>query len=172
MKKNFTFAVALLLAVIAVSASAQDKSSEKFRIGLGLEGALPTNAGYNYGGGLTLRVAVPIGDASAVTGTTGVMAFIPKSISGVNSKAQLNIPIKAGYEYMFNGTLYGLGEAGFTIARVYIPSATTSSLSSVSSTDFTYSFGVGAHLGAFDPSLRYEGYSSAGFIGLRLGFTF
>jgi hypothetical protein len=172
MKKNFTFAIVLLLSVVALSASAQDKSSEKFRIGLGLEGALPTNAGYKVGAGATLRVAVPISDNSAVTGTTGVMAFIPKSMTGVNTKAQLNIPIKAGYEYMFNGTLYGLGEAGFTIARVYIPSTTTSNLSSVSSTDFTYSFGVGAHLGAFDPSIRYEGYSSAGFVGLRLGFTF
>ncbi|QKJ28325.1 hypothetical protein HQ865_00635 [Mucilaginibacter mali] len=172
MKKIFTMAMILTFAIIAGKASAQDKSAQKFRIGLGLEGALPTNAGYNYGGGITLRVAVPITDEGAVTGTSGVMAFVPKSISGVNSKAQINIPIKAGYQHMFNGTLYGMGEAGFTIAKVYFPSSTSTSLASASSTSFTYSFGVGAHLGAFDPSIRYEGYSSSGFVGLRLGFNF
>lgn len=171
MKKNLTIALVLLFAIVA-GASAQEKSYKKVRIGLGAEGAIPTSAGYDYGAGATFRVAIALDETSAITGTTGVMAFIPKSITGVNTKAQLNIPIKGGYKYMFNGTLYGLGEAGFTIARVYIPSTSSGSLSSVSSTEFTYSAGVGAHLGGFDPSIRYEGYSSSGFIALRIGFNF
>ena len=173
MKKNFTLAAMLFLSIIAVSASAQEKSANKFRIGLGAEGALPvTSNGYNVGAGATLRIGIPINETSSVTGTTGVMAFIPKSVSGVNTKAQINIPIKGGYQYMFNNTLYGLGEAGFTIAKVYYPSSSSGSLASVSNTSFTYSFGVGAHLGGFDPSIRYEGYTGSGFIGLRLGFNF
>ena len=173
MKKNFTLAAMLFLCIIAVSASAQEKSANKFRIGLGAEGALPVNNnGYNVGAGATFRVGIPISESGSVTGTTGVMAFIPKSISGVNTKAQLNIPIKAGYQHMLSSTIYGLGEAGFTIAKVYYPSTSSGSLASVSNTSFTYSFGVGAHLGAFDPSIRYEGYTGSGFIGLRLGFNF
>lgn len=175
MKKNFTMAVVLVMALIAVTASAQEKSYKTVRIGLGVEGALPLGSfsnAYNEGVGATFRAAVALNETSAITGTTGVIAFIPKSISGVNSKAQLNIPIKAGYKYMLSDMVYGLGEAGFTIAKVYYPSSSSGSLASASSTEFTYSVGLGAHLGAFDPSIRYEGYSSSGFIGLRLGFNF
>jgi hypothetical protein len=88
MKKNFTLALVLLLAVVAGAAKAQDKSYKKVRIGLGVEGAIPTSAGYDYGAGATFRVAIALDENSAITGTTGVMAFIPKSITGVNTKAQ------------------------------------------------------------------------------------
>ena len=154
---------------------AQTASYKKVRIGLGLEGALPVGAtsnAYNVGAGATFRVAIALDETSAFTGTTGVIAFIPKSFTGVNTKAQINIPIKAGYKHMLGETLYGLGEAGVTMARTYIPSLGSGSLSSVSTSSFTYSVGIGAHLGGFDPSLRYEGYSGSGFIGLRIGFNF
>lgn len=172
MKKIFTIAALALMVGFAGKASAQDK--QKFAVGIGLEGALPTNAGYDYGGGATIRVAIPISDEGAVTGTTGIMAFIPKSITGLSTKAQLNIPIKGGYQHMLGEKFYGMGEAGFTIARVYAPtvSGSSSTVTSVSSTSFTYSVGVGYKMGFFEPSLRYEGYSSAGFVGLRLGFNF
>jgi len=171
MKTKFTFGLVVAMALMAGVASAQSKD-QKFGFGIGLEGALPTSAGYDYGGGATARIAVPITDAGAITGTTGVMAFIPKSISGLDTKAQLNIPIKAGYRHMLSDNFYALGEAGFTIARVYSPTVSGSSaaVTSVSSTNFTYSVGVGYKLGFLNPSLRYEGYSSSGFIGLRLGF--
>lgn len=174
MKTKFTLALLLLFALSTTKMFAQDK---KLSIGLGLEGGLPignfANA-YNIGGGATLRIAYALDETSAITATTGAMAFIPKDISGVDMKAQLNIPIKVGYKYMLGDVLYGLGESGFTIARVYAPkpSGSTATVSSVSSTEFTYSVGLGAHLGAFDPSIRYEGYSSSGFLGLRLGFNF
>ena len=98
------------------------------------------------------------------------MAFVPEKITGVNTKAQLNIPIKAGYKYMLTEKLYGLGEVGTTIVKSYYPTS-TGSLASVSSNAFTYSVGIGVHVGV-DASLRYEGYSNGGFLGLRLGFNF
>ncbi len=109
----------------------------------------------------------------AVTGTTGVMAFVPEKITGVNTKAQLNIPIKAGYKYMLTSKVYALGEVGTTIVKSYYPTVTgtTTTLNSVSSNAFTYSVGIGVHVGV-DASLRYEGYSNGGFLGLRLGFNF
>lgn len=165
----------MLVALATTKMFAQEKGYKKVRIGLGLEGALPVGAtasAYNVGAGATFRAIVALDETSAVTGTIGAMAFIPKSISGVNTKAQLNIPIKLGYQYMLTKTVYGLGEAGFTNAKVYYPSSSSTTLASVSSTSFTYSVGVGVHLGGFDPSIRYEGYSSSGFIGLRVGFNF
>jgi hypothetical protein len=176
MKIKFTLVLVMLFALTATTKMyAQSKDYKKVRIGLGLEGAVPVGAfgtGYNVGAGATFRVAVALNETSAITATTGAIAFIPKSITGVNSKAQLNIPIKAGYKYMLGDSFYGLGEAGFTLAKAYYANPVTGSLASVSSTEFTYSVGVGTHLGAFDPSIRYEGYSGAGFIGLRLGFNF
>ncbi|MES2378393.1 MAG: outer membrane beta-barrel protein [Bacteroidota bacterium] len=174
MKTKFTLVLVMLFALTATKMYAQTKDVKKLRIGLGVEGALPVGAwssGYNIGAGATLRIAYALNETSAITATTGAIAFIPKSITGVNTKASLNIPIKAGYKYMLSDSFYGLGEAGFTIAKSYYPTG-TGSLASVSSTNFTYSVGVGTHLGAFDPSIRYEGYSGAGFIGLRLGFNF
>lgn len=170
MKKKFTLVFLMLIALATTKMYAQG-----LKFGLGAEGALPVgswSSAYNVGAGATIRLAYELDETSAITGTTGVIAFIPKSMTGVNSKAQLNIPIKAGYKHMLGETLYGLGEAGFTLARTYLPSTGTASLTSVSSTEFTYSVGIGAKLGAFDPSIRYEGYSGAGFIGLRLGFNF
>jgi hypothetical protein len=174
MKTKFTLVLVMLFALTTSNMFAQDK---KLSVGLGLEGALPignlANA-YNVGGGATLRIAYALDETSAITATTGAIAFIPKNISGVDLKAQLNIPIKVGYKYMLGDVLYGLGESGFTLSRIYAPkpSGSTATVSSVSTTSFTYSVGVGAHLGGFDPSIRYEGYSSAGFLGLRLGFNF
>lgn len=170
MKTKFTLLVIMLLAL-----STSKMFAQGLHFGLGVEGALPVGSwsnGYKVGAGATIRLAYELDETSAITGTTGVIAFIPKSVSGLNTKAQLNIPIKAGYKHMLGETLYGLGEAGFTLARTYIPSTGSGSLSSVSSTEFTYSVGFGAKLGAFDPSIRYEGYSGAGFVGLRLGFNF
>ncbi len=174
MKTKFTFILMMMIALGTTKMFAQS-DYKKVRIGLGLEGALPVGAtanAYNVGAGATFRVAIALDETSAFTATTGVIAFIPKSFSGVNTKAQINIPIKAGYKHMLGETLYGLGEAGMTMARTYIPSTGSGSLSSVSTSSFTYSVGVGAHLGGFDPSIRYEGYSGSGFIGLRIGFNF
>src|SRR4051812_29399722 len=101
MKTKFTMIVLMLVALATTKTFAQS-DYKKLRIGLGLEGALPVGAtgnAYNIGAGVTFRVAFALDETSAITGTTGVMAFIPKSISGVNTKAQLNIPIKGGYKY-------------------------------------------------------------------------
>lgn len=173
MKRLFTLA---LIASFACQVSqAQDKPSyKKFQLGIGLETALPIGAfgtGYSVGVGSTLRATFGLSDKIAVTATSGVMAFIPKTVKGVDLKAQLNIPYKAGVKYMFTKKVYGLGEVGATTARVYYPT-TTGAMNSVSSTSFTYAANIGTHLGKFDASLRYEGYRSSGFIGLRLGLNF
>lgn len=170
MKKIFTIAF-IILAGFATKSHAQG-----FKLGLGLEGALPLGSlknYYNVGGGLTVRGAFSIDDASAVTITTGAIAFIPKDLSnvGIDTKAQLNIPVKAGYKYNVGGPVYVIAEAGATIIRSYYSDA-NGDLQSIGSTHFTYAPGVGVNLGGFDASIRYEGYQGQGFMGLRVGFNF
>ncbi len=175
MKRLFTLALIASLACHVSQAQDQDKPSyKKFHLGIGLESALPIGAfgtGYTVGVGSTIRATFGLNEKLALTATSGVMAFMPKTISGIDMKAQLNIPYKAGVKYMLTKKVYGLGEVGATTARVYYPT-TSGKLVSASSTSFTYATNIGTHLGKFDASLRYEGYRSSGFIGLRLGFNF
>lgn len=172
MKKLFT---TTLIFALALGVFAQDGAkTKKISFGVGLEGALPMGglkSIYPYGGGLTVRVTYNLDEKMAITGTSGVIAFIPKSVSGTSLKAQINIPFKAGYKYMLTEKIYGLVEAGYTMSKTYVP--TSSGVMSVSSSSFTYAPGVGIKLGILDTSLRYESYGSgANFLGLRLGLDF
>ncbi|RCH55675.1 hypothetical protein DJ568_07245 [Mucilaginibacter hurinus] len=176
MKKIFTLAIVSLAALLSSNAYAQDV--KKFTIGIGLEGALPVGGlknAYSVGAGATVRAAFGVTDNSAVTLTSGAIAFIPKDLSiggqNVDLKAQINIPVKAGYKYFFSDNFYGIGEAGMSFIKTYVPNG-AGGTTSVSGSEFTYAPGVGAQFGGFDASLRYEGYSGAGFLGLRLGFNF
>lgn len=174
MKKLITLVSIVALTVAGFQATAQTKSFKKFQVGLGLETALPMgklNTAYNFGVGSTARFSFGLNNDFAITATSGVIAFIPKTVKGVDLKAQLNIPVKAGLKYRFAPKLYTLGEVGTTISRVYYPSS-SGSMQSVTSNSFTYAANIGANLGKFDASLRYEGFKSAGFIGLRVGFNF
>jgi hypothetical protein len=171
MKKLFTIAIIMVVTFATSNLFAQ----AGFKIGLAAEGALPVGnlkTLYNVGGGLTVRAAYGLDEISAITLTTGAIAFLPKDLGGgIDTKAQLNIPIKAGYKYMLSSNLYAIGEAGMSIIRSYYSDA-NGDLQSVSGSEFTYAPGVGVQLGGFDASVRYEGYSGAGFVGLRVGFNF
>jgi len=176
MKKISTLVILMLAALTTSKLYAQESSDyKKFAIGIGLEGALPVsgiNAAYSAGGGVTLRATIGLDKSSAITLTSGVIAFAPKSLGGgVNLKAEINIPVKAGYKYMLADHIYAIGEAGMTFAKVYA-SAGNGQVVSATGSNFTYAPGIGVQFGGFDTSIRYEGYSGAGFIGLRIGFNF
>ena len=170
MKKFFTIAIILVAAFSTAKVHAQG-----FKIGLGAEGALPLGNLknlYNFGAGATIRASFGIDESSAVTLTSGAIAFIPKDLnSGIDLKAQLNIPIKGGFKYNLAGPMYAIAEAGVTIVKSYYPDA-SGNLQSTTGSSFTYAPGIGVNLGGFDASVRYEGYSGAGFAALRLGFSF
>jgi hypothetical protein len=173
MKKLFTLVIVMLVALTSSKLYAQS-SDKSFSLGIGLEGALPVSgfsSVYSVGGGATLRAAFSLDKASAITLTSGVIAFAPKSSAGTGLKAQINIPVKGGYRYMFSDNVYGIGEAGITFAKIYASNGQGGSISATGS-EFTYAPGIGVLLGGFDASIRYEGYSSSGFIGLRVGFNF
>lgn len=174
MKKVFTLVIVMLVALTSSKLFAQSSDYKKFSLGIGLEGALPVSgfsSVYSVGGGATLRAAIGIDKTSAVTITSGVIVFAPKGSLGPNLKAQVNIPVKGGFRYMFSDNFYGIGEAGVTFAKVYASNGQGGTVSATG-TEFTYAPGIGLMLGAFDVSVRYEGYSSSGFAAARVGFNF
>jgi hypothetical protein len=175
MKKISTLVLLMLAALTTTKLYAQSSDDyKKFTLGIGLEGALPVsgiNNVYSVGGGATLRATIGLDKTSAITLTSGVIAFIPKSLGGgVDLKAEINIPVKAGYKYMLSDHVYAIGEAGMTFAKVYASAG--GQLVSATGSNFTYAPGIGIQFGGFDTSLRYEGYSGAGFLGVRVGFNF
>ena len=169
----------VLFLFFSISMQAQDTKptiGKKFKVGLGLDAALPTGTlgkAYSIGGGLSLRFLYKITPEFGVTFTTGFDAFVPKNLNNLNgnSKASLNIPFKLGGRYKFTDKFYGIMEVGTTHSITYYKGI-NNSVAHVSGNSFTYAPGIGVLLGGFDVSLRYEGYGSAGFIGLRLGFFF
>ncbi|OOQ60551.1 outer membrane beta-barrel protein [Mucilaginibacter pedocola] len=174
MKKLLAVAVVMLAALTSSKLYAQD-DYKKFSLGIGLEAALPvgnlSNA-YSFGGGATIRATIGLDASSAFTITSGALAFAPKDLGGgYKLKTQVNIPIKAGYRYMLSDNFYAIGEAGVTIAKTYASNGSGGTVSA-SGSSFTYAPGIGLKLGGVDLSVRYEGYSGAGFIGGRLGFNF
>lgn len=178
MKKQLALLTAVFL-IFSLTIQAQDKkeiSGKKFKVGLGVEGALPVGVmgdAYSVGAGLSLRFLYKITPQFGATFTTGGIAFIPKDLNNLNSdsKATLNIPVKLGGRYKFTDKFYGIMEAGVTHSLIYYEDA-NGNLAHLTGNSFTYAPGIGVLLGGFDASLRYEGYENAGFIGLRLGFFF
>ena len=177
MKKQLSILTALIFIFSLTQAQdAKTTTGKKFKVGLGLEAALPVgNLGdaYSVGGGLSLRFLYKITPQFGATFTTGFVAFIPKNVNNLNgnSKAALTIPFKLGGRYKFTDKFYGIIEAGDTHSITYYKDA-NNDLAHISGDSFTYAPGIGLLLGGFDVSLRYEGYNHAGFIGLRLGFFF
>lgn len=176
MKKQLSILCALFM-LFSITAVAQDTTAtntgKKFKVNLSLEAALPLgnlSSAYSVGGGLTLRFLYKITPQFGATFTTGGIAFVPKNINK-NSKATLNIPFKLGGRYKFTDKFYGIMEVGTTHSIIYYEGI-DNKLAHTSGNSFTYAPGVGLLLGGFDVSLRYEGYSSSGFLGLRLGFFF
>ncbi|MDQ7948132.1 MAG: hypothetical protein REI78_05315 [Pedobacter sp.] len=175
MKKLVFTLLAGALLLANINLRAQEVSG--FRFGIGLEGALPVNglAGYDYGGGATLRFGKGVAENIDVTLTGGIMGFIPKDISPtIDTKAALFFPIKAGGRYMISKNFYAMAEAGVTVVKTFLPkvTGTSGSFTSVNSSSFTYAPGLGVRFGGLDIGARYEGLDGAGFFGVRLGYDF
>jgi len=178
MKKQLLILSALFL-LLSLTVRAQDKKEikgKKFKVSLGLDAVLPTGSlgtAYGFGGGLSLRFLYKITPEFGATFTTGFDVFPPKNLNSLNSnsKATLNMPFKLGGRFMFSDNFYGIMEVGSTHS-IYYYKGIGNNLAHTSGNSFTYAPGIGLLLGGFDVGLRYEGYGSAGFLGLRMGFFF
>lgn len=163
-----------IVMISAQSASAQ-KMSKTFSIGFGLEGGIPTSAGYSGIGGLTIRGSYHLGPGF-VTLTTGGLLWAPKTlVSGTSVKASLQVPVKAGYKFIFKNYLFAMAEVGYNSFRTYGVDA-AGNVIAFSNSGAVFAPAVGVQFKSLELGLRYETLTfsagSASMLGIRLGFNF
>lgn len=168
------FVCLLILSSVTVKAQKEDK---KLSVGFGLEGGLPLGTAknsYDFTGGITIRLSYHAGPGF-VTLTSGVVAWLPKSGAGDATKASLQIPVKAGYKYVFHKPFFIMGELGYSSFKIYYKDV-NGDLASTTSGGFTFAPTVGVNFNAFEAGIKYEAMSLSGGsvsnISLRLGFNF
>ncbi|MEO7049401.1 MAG: outer membrane beta-barrel protein, partial [Ferruginibacter sp.] len=150
MRKSFLLIIISTCFFIACATTAMgQKENKSFSVGFGLEGGLPLGDikdAYKFDGGLTIRLSYHVGPGFA-TLTTGALAFLPKSDLGDNTKATLQIPVKAGYKYVFSKPFFVMGELGYSSFKVY--SGSNGEVVSSNVGGFTYAPSVGVNFKAF-----------------------
>lgn len=171
MKKKMLF---FLLASLCVLTANAQKETKKFSVGFGLEAGIPNgNLGtlYTTAVGLTVRFSWLAGPGF-VTLTTGAIGYAPKKITGVPSKAGLQIPVRAGYKFIIQHHLFLMGEAGYSDFNTYF--GNKGSIVSRSSGAVLVAPSIGFQANAFEIGLRYDIFSNStgGVASVRLGFNF
>jgi hypothetical protein len=176
MKKYFGFALVAILLACSLQSNAQ-KPGKLFSVGFGLEGGAPVNnaaTAYSFTAGMTLRFSLHAGPGFA-TLASGWNAFIPMNIAGNSSNLAVQIPIKAGYKYIFAGRFFVMGEMGYSSFHYYYDNG-DGTVSSASSGGFTYAPSVGVQFGVMEIGVRYETIAlkagNISYVGFRLGFNF
>ncbi len=169
-------ALCSLLLAVSISSKAQ-KETKAFSVGFGIEAGLPVgDAGtaYRFTGGLGIRFSYHAGPGF-ITLSSGAFAYVPKSGEGKSTKASLQIPIKAGYKYIFHKPFFVMGEIGYSSFRIYY-AGTSNNIASNGVSGFTYAPTVGVSFNVFELGVKYEGTSLTGgslaAVGIRLGFNF
>lgn len=166
----------------ASNVKAQTTPPSAWRLGIGVEGGLPTGSlhtteGWDLGG--TLRLQYGLDKNVAVMLTSGYYNFFGKDytatvISGTTvTTATVKgpnfgiVPVKAGAKVFFNSPIYISGEAGAGFETI-----------SGGSTKLLLSPGIGWANKSWDIGARYENFSSAGFkntyglVNLRVAYGF
>jgi hypothetical protein len=155
------------------------KPGKLVSVGFGIETGIPvsnTLDAFNFTFGMTARVAVHAGPGFA-TFTTGGIVYVPKSLQESSSaRAGLQIPIKAGYKYIFVRHFFVMGEVGYSVFKTYYDNGQNDQIYSTSTGGFTFAPAIGVQFGVTELALRYESMRiegrNADFVGFRVGFNF
>lgn len=184
--KKVTKLIAIAIAGVAIffatNAKAQTVDKSAWRLGVGVEGGLPTGDIHNatsWDLGGTLRLQYGIDKNVAVMITSGYYNFFGKNysqtdidpISGAVTTTTVKgpnfglIPVKAGAKVFFNSPIYVSGEAGAGFETV-----------SGGKTRLLLSPGLGWANHSWDIGARYENLSGGGvnygLINLRVAYGF
>jgi len=178
MKKIFTMVFTVCFLCIVLPSMAQ-KPGKLISVGFGLEAGVPINKTtadvFNFNGGVTARFSLHAGPGFA-TFTTGGILFIPKNADVNSLKASVQIPIKAGYKYIFVRHFFVMGELGYSVFNSYYGSGQNSNLHSTSTGGFTFAPSLGLQFRVMELALRYESIQLSGgnldYLGFRVGFNF
>jgi hypothetical protein len=172
-----TILTALILFAVS-HVKAQSASSGNLRFGIGLEGLLPVgNASntLNFGLGVTPRLQYSLSHTVALTFTSGIYHFFPKTVTypatgsfpGFTTTYKSDIiPVKVGAKFFVMPNFYLSGEVGvaFEVAEGGGPA------------HFLASPGIGYATKKWDVGARYENFSgngySDGIVGLRVAYGF
>lgn len=177
MKRNIIALTAFfLLFAFSEYASAQ-KLSKKISIGFGLEAGMPSGDlkyGYSFGAGLTLRGAYHLGPGF-ITLTTGGLLWIPKNIGDEDMNLGIQIPVKAGYKFIFKNHFFAMGEIGYNSFKSYGLDI-NGNISSFNNNGLVFAPALGVQFNAIELGLRYElfpmNFGTGSMLGIRLGFNF
>lgn len=181
-KLLFAIAIASLCRLNAAKAQANNPSP--WRLGIGLETAIPTGWGDNteskFALGGTARLQYSFNSKLAATLTSGYYNFFTKTgsfyaltdsrYSKSVSSNQGMVPVKLGLKYYLNGGFYAIGEAGAGFETRF-----------TKDTKLILAPGLGYAKGHLDVGLRYENFSDVtkstyknnyGMVGLRIAYGF
>ena len=116
--KLFYIILSVVLLFICSNSNAQSLNSNKLRFGVGVDGILPignTAKGLNFGLGITPRLQYGVSEKFALTFTSGIYHFFPKTItyptsgsfSGYSFERKSDIiPVKIGAKYFIGQNFY------------------------------------------------------------------
>ncbi|HSU51944.1 MAG TPA: hypothetical protein VLJ41_15165 [Segetibacter sp.] len=184
MKKIKLLAVGLALAG-AVNTFAQEKPAARgLQLSIGPEAALPigsfhNDSKYKFGGGGSVKLAIPVASALDFTVSAGYIAFGHSKLNELDKAGTFTaIPFKAGLQIHTNGGFYFEPQAGFTQTKIQ---------NAESAGVFTYAGNIGFLISkAVDIAVRYEAMASrkgtnipgatnsdvsAKYLGLRLAYN-
>jgi hypothetical protein len=180
--KLMAIAVAAVAILFTTNAKAQTTNPNQWRLGIGVEGGLPTGniknvSNWDLGG--TARLQYGLGKNFALMLTSGYYNFFGKDVPGlvdVKYKSLGIVPVKAGFKAFFANSFYFAGEAGagFEVSNFGDYDGNPEQLSKY--TKLILSPGLGWANKSWDLGVRYENFSgsgnSYGLVNLRLAYGF
>jgi len=170
--------LAVLILFACSNANAQTVSPSKFRLGIGVDALMPvgnTATTTNFGIGVTPRLQYGLSNKVALTFTSGIYHFFPKTVTypaigsfpGFTAKYKSDIiPVKVGAKFFIGSNFYLSGEAGaaFEVAN------------GGGRAHFLWSPGIGYATKRWDIGARYENFSGNGYsdgvTALRVAYGF
>jgi hypothetical protein len=184
MKKIKILLVALALGGAANTFAQETPASRGLQLSIGAEAALPigsfkNDSRYQFGGGGSAKLAIPVASVLDFTVSAGYIAFGYSKLNELDNRGTFTaIPFKAGLQIHTHGGVYFEPQAGFTQTKIQ---------NSEGAGVFTYAANVGYLIGkAVDVAVRYEAMAprkgttiggatrsdvSAKFLGLRLAYN-
>lgn len=183
--KRMKFLLVGLSVVLAASSFAQESpASRGLQLSIGPEAALPigsfhSQSRYKFGGGGSVKLAIPVASVLDFTVSAGYIAFGYSKLNELDkSGAFTAIPFKAGLQIHTNGGFYFEPQAGFTQTKIQ---------NAEGAGVFTYAGNIGFLISkAVDIAVRYEAMASrkgqtipgatvsdvsAKYLGLRLAYN-
>ena len=187
MKKLLLIISIANLSLFSLKTLAQ-KETKKWSIGFLSEIGLPQGDvadTFKYSAGVSLRFSYHAGPGFATLSAGGV-AYIPKNLlSGVfdtssssqnDLKVGLQIPIKAGYKFIFKHYFFVMAEIGISSYNYYYTDVNGNEQSTKYKGCFTFAPSAGFQYHALEIGIKYETFqvngSSVSNIALRSGFNF